>query len=272
MEYHTYPPDPDLGTLIKCHWTLHIPKEVPKGRQQVLSDGCMDLIFNFGDEVYRILPDETHLVQPTSFVLGQITRPMWIEPMGEVETFAVRFRPGSFSYFTRRPMTDMADQDTPLSELFAEQRVRELEAEISKASETSERISLIERFLLGVLEITVEPSALCQSVIDQILETKGSSSVKAMLQGQSNQRRRLEREFAQRVGTSPKQLCRAIRLQQALKTMLEGKKKLTEVGHENEYFDQAHFIKDFKDFTGVSPKEFYTDDHFLLSSLLYAED
>ncbi len=272
MEYHTYPPDPDLSTLIKCHWTLYVPKEVPKGRQQVLSDGCMDLIFNLGDEVRRILSGDNYLVQPRAFVLGQITQPMWIEPMGEVETFAVRFHPGSFSYFTPRSMADLANRDTPLSELFDERQVQELEASISEASQPSERISLIEQFLLGVLEASVDLPAFSQSVIDQILQTKGSSSVKAMLGEQVKQRRRLEREFVQRVGTSPKQLCRAIRFQHALKSLLEGKKKLTEVGYANEYFDQAHFIKDFKDFTGVSPKEFYTDGHFLLSSLLYAEE
>ena len=86
------------------------------------------------------------------------------------------------------------------------------------------------------------------------------------------QRRTLERKFAKQVGTSPKQLCRAIRLQKTLKTMLDGNKSLTDVGYESEYYDQAHFIKDFKDFTGVSPKQFYTDKNFTLSSLLYALD
>ena len=99
MEYKTYQPDSDLGTLVKCYWTLNIPEEVPKGRQQVLSDGCMDMIFNLGDDVKRILPNDKFTIQPRSFVLGQIIKPMWIEPTGKVETFAVRFFPGSFSYF-----------------------------------------------------------------------------------------------------------------------------------------------------------------------------
>ena len=83
MDYKTYPPSPELDALIKCYWTLEIPKEVPKGRQQVLSDGCMEIIFNLGDDVKRILPDATYLVQPRSFVLGQITKPMWVETIGK---------------------------------------------------------------------------------------------------------------------------------------------------------------------------------------------
>ena len=44
---------------------------------------------------------------------------------------------------------------------------------------------------------------------------------------------------------------------------------LTRIAYENEYYDQAHFIKDFKEFTGVSPKAFLTDEKMALSSLFY---
>ena len=155
MEYKTYQPDSDLGALVKCYWTLSIPKEVPKGRQQVLSDGCMDMIFNLGDDVKRILPNDKYLIQPRSFVLGQIITPMWIEPLGMVETFAVRFNPGSFSYFTKASMADLADKDTELKELYDEDKVLLTESAIRKAKDTAQRISLIENFLFDILEETI---------------------------------------------------------------------------------------------------------------------
>ena len=46
MDYQTFEQRPDLENLVKCYWTLHVPKEVAKGKQQVLSDGCMEMIFN----------------------------------------------------------------------------------------------------------------------------------------------------------------------------------------------------------------------------------
>ncbi|OJJ16772.1 AraC family transcriptional regulator [marine bacterium AO1-C] len=272
MEYNTYQPDSDLETLVKCYWTLNIPKEVPKGRQQVLSDGCMEMIFNLGDDVRRILPNDQYLVQPRSFVLGQITQPMWIEPMGKVETFAVRFKPGGFSYFTKTAMSDLTDKDTELRVLFDEAKVAKIEAAISSTKDTIEKISLIERFLLDILTENIDVPGLLKSVIDKILQTNGTVSIKDITQENSGQRRSLERKFIKQVGTSPKQLCRVIRFQKALKTILDGNKKLTDVGYENEFFDQAHFIKDFKDFTGISPKQFYTDKNFTLSSLLYSKD
>lgn len=272
MEYNTYQPCSELDGLVKCYWTLEIPREVPKGRQQILSDGCMDMIFNLGDDVKRILPEDQYLIQPRSFVLGQIIRPMWIEPMGKVETFAVRFYPGSFSYFTKSDMSDLADRDTDLKELFDPGKVFLLESAIKQTKDTGERISLIEKFLFDVLKENADIPHLVKSVIDKILQKNGHLSVKEAILDNPGKRRNLERKFAEKVGTSPKQLCKAIRLQKALKSMLNEDKKLTDIGYESDYFDQAHFIKDFKNFTGISPKQFYTNKDFALSSLLYAKN
>ncbi|MEX0275384.1 MAG: helix-turn-helix domain-containing protein, partial [Flavobacteriaceae bacterium] len=237
-----------------------------------LSDGCMDMIFNLGDDVKRIWPNNTYLLQPRSFVLGQIINPMWIEPMGKVETFAVRFHPGSFSYFTKTAMSDLADRDTELKVLFDTDKVAQIELAIKQAKDTTERILLIEDFLLAMLMEHTGIPHLVKSVLDKILQTNGNIRIKEALQDHPSKRRDLERKFAEKVGTSPKQLCKAIRLQKTLKTMLNDHKNLTDVGYESEYFDQAHFIKDFKNFTGVSPKQFYTNSTLTLSSLLYAKD
>lgn len=272
MEYLTYPPDEDLGALVKCYWTLKIPKEVPKERQQVLSDGCMDMIFNLGDEVFRILLNDEYQLQPRSFILGLITEPMWIQPAGAVETFAVRFHPGCFSHFTRTAMRDLADKDTDLRFLFDQHKVALIESEINRAKDTADRITIIENFLYEILRETTNIEDLVISMIDKILQTDGTVSIKEILKDNPGQRRNLERKFIGQVGTSPKQLCRAIRFQKTLKTMLDSNRTLTDVGYESDFYDQAHFIKDFKDFTGVSPKQFYADQRFTLSSLLYSSE
>lgn len=63
------------------------------------------------------------------------------------------------------------------------------------------------------------------------------------------------------------------RLQTALKMLLSHKTEtLTQIAYENEYYDQAHFIKDFKEFTGTNPKEFLEDRQNVLSSLFYKKD
>jgi len=47
---------------------------------------------------------------------------------------------------------------------------------------------------------------------------------------------------------------------------------LTKIAYESDYYDQAHFIKDFKKFTGTTPKEFLKDDNMALSAIFYKTD
>lgn len=71
-----------------------------------------------------------------------------------------------------------------------------------------------------------------------------------------SKRRQLERHFKKQIGISPKQLDKAIRLQAILQKLLNQKSDtLTDIAYENEYFDQNHFIKDFKGI-GITPKQF----------------
>ena len=75
------------------------------------------------------------------------------------------------------------------------------------------------------------------------------------------------------IGISPKQLGKVVRLQTALKLLLNQKTgTFTEIAYESEYYDQNHFIKDFKEFTGIRPKEFLADEQMILSSLFYSND
>jgi AraC-like DNA-binding protein len=81
----------------------------------------------------------------------------------------------------------------------------------------------------------------------------------------------LARKFSSAIGLSPKQLAKTIRIQTTLKKLLnEEITSLTDLAYENEYFDQAHFIKDFKEFTGLTPKEFFGDD--LKMSLIFDKE
>ena len=141
---------------------------------------------------------------------------MWIEPTGKVETFAVRFFPGSFSYFTNFTMSDLADQDTDLKELFDKNKVALIELAIEKTQDTFERIELVEKFLYDILQETIDIPNLIKSVIDKILQTNGTVSIKEAMKDNPSQRRNLERKFTKQVGTSPKQLCRIIRFQKSI--------------------------------------------------------
>lgn len=272
MNYETFEPHPDLAAVVKCHWILEVPAEVEAPKQRVIPDGCIEMCFILGDDVKRFTSEKEFIIQPRAMVFGQITKPYFIQPTGHVNTFAVRFYPFGFANFITRPIHQLADKETPLTSLFGEKLASELEQKIIEAPSTSSRIAAVESFLLGKLTEHTIIDNIVKSTISALSRTKGTEAISSILKDDLSKRRSLERKFSKQVGISPKQLGRIIRLQAALKLMLNNKgEKLTQIAYESEYYDQAHFIKDFKEFTGTNPKEYLSDDQMMLSSLIYSK-
>jgi transcriptional regulator GlxA family with amidase domain len=206
-------------------------------------------------------------------VVGQITAPFTIAPTGYVLCFAARFYPYSVANFIQKPLKSLENKETPLAELFGQAEADQLEQNIIHARNTEERISHIEAFLLHKLQEKTTRDTIVQSTVDALLSTSGSSPIKAILQGDLSKRRQLERKFLKEIGLSPKQLAKLVRLQTALHLMIHQKgSSFTEIAYESEYYDQTHFIKDFKEFTGLTPKAFLSAEQMELSSLFYSQE
>lgn len=273
MNYETFQPHPDLASLVKCYWILEVPVQTDSQRQRIIPDGCIEMIFILGDDIKRYTSGDDYILQPRAMILGQTIEPFFIEPTGYVNSFAVRFYPYGFASFATTSINELANKETPLELLFDKTTVDDLEQKIIHARDTGHRIEIIESFLLDMLKNEATIDNIVKSTLDVLLSTKGSTPINSILKDDLSKRRQLERKFLKQVGMSPKQLGKVIRLQTALKMLLtQQSESLTQIAYESEYYDQAHFIKDFKDFTGTTPKEFLGDDKMVLSSVFYAKD
>lgn len=272
MNYQVYQPSSELSEFIKCFWTLEA--EAPLGepeRQRVLPDGCTELIFHYGDHYKQYFADGSFIIQPKAFVFGQISSYLEIAPTGVTGIIAARFVPGGLEPFISLPVSEMQDKAVPLEKLFGE-TAGAWEKAVLEASDTAMRIQLIEEFLLHRLSDPKVIDQITKSCVQTILDTRGQVAVAVMAQDLNTNRRHIERKFMAQVGMSPKQLARAIRLQSAIKLL--GQKQftsLTSLAYETGYYDQAHFIHDFKDFTGISPKSFFAA-HLTFAALFAAAE
>lgn len=259
MKHHTFEPNSDLAPFVKCYWTLESPKEKTPARNTIVPDGCMKLIFHYGD-LYRHYPKNGNSeTLPKCFLIGQLTQPYEVEPTGETGTFFVCFHPNGFLPFTNTPIREMENTAVPLNEIFGTDG-QEIGHKILNAHSTSERINLIQAFLTDRLTDTKTVDHIVKSTVETILTANGQVSVTELSKQNNINRRQLVRKFSSVIGLSPKQLSKTIRIQATLKALLTKEvTSFTELAYQNEYFDQAHFIKDFKEFTGLTPKEFYGD-------------
>jgi AraC-like DNA-binding protein len=165
----------------------------------------------------------------------------------------------------------MENRPVPLVELFGDAGFR-LETEILSATATEDRISIVERFLLERLISAESIDKIAKECSELMLELNGQLSVNELSDQLKINRRRLERRFTSAIGLSPKQLSKIIRVQATLKMIANNQfTSLTAIAYEGNYYDQAHFIKDFKEFTGVSPKQFYVNNLKMSQLFLDAE-
>ena len=270
MDYQTFQPHSDLESLVKCYWTLELPPEKNTQRQRIIPDGCIEMIFILGEDVKRYTVGDEFIIQPRAMALGQITKPFFVEPTGYVNSFAIRFYPYGFATFIGTPINKLANTETPIELLFGEETSKELTQKIIHAKDTKERIEIIESFLLYKLNDKATIDSIVKTTVDSILLTRGVTPINSILKDDLSKRRQLERKFIKQIGISPKQLGKVIRLQTALKMLInQQSESFTTIAYESEYYDQAHFIKDFKEFTGTTPKEFLEDGQMALSSLFY---
>ncbi len=267
MDYKTYAPNTDLSAFIKCYWTLEAPKNNKPEKQRIVPDGCMEMIFHYGDLYKQYLDEGRYIIQPKSFVFGQITHHLNIEPTGETGIFAVRFNPDGFAPFVTIPNNDMENRAVPLQELFGNDGIH-LEKELLNALTNEDRVKIVESFLLKILITPRFIDSITKSSVEIILQLNGQITTDELSDQLNIHRRQLERKFSSVIGLSPKQLSKIIRIQSTLKMMANNQfTSLTSVAYEGNYYDQAHFIKDFKEFTGMSPKKFYANN--LKMSLLF---
>lgn len=259
MNYQTFEPIQNLRAVVRCYWNLESPKQAIPEKQTIVADGCMEMIFHYGDLYKQYLPNGESIVQPRCFVMGQLSRPLEIEPTGSTGIFSVRFQPDGFLPFATLPLSELENRAVALEVMFGKAG-QEIEDLVLSATTSKQRIQHIEHFLLTRISDVEVLDRLVKSAVETIITANGQLSVDELSKRTYSHRRQLERKFSSSVGLSPKQLSKIIRLQATLQLLLTKKfTTFTALAHESEYYDQAHFIKDFKELTGFTPKEFYGD-------------
>lgn len=271
MDYQVYTPSPELQPFIKCFWTLDDDGADAPVRQRVVPDGCMEMIFHYGDNYKQYFEDGNHIIQPKSFVFGQIPNYLEIEPTGVTGIVAARFNPEGLIPFISIPVNELENKAVEISQVFGE-KGNQLEKKVLVAIDNLQRIKLIETFLLSFLTDPDIIHTITKSCVEAILQSQGQLSVLELADKMNVNRRNLERKFITAIGMSPKQLSRVVRLQAAIKMMEQNSfTNLTSLAYENGYYDQAHFIKDFKEFSGISPRQFFTGNMKLAALFASAE-
>lgn len=271
MNYREFQSSDDLRPFVRCYWVLEDQGDQRPVKQRVVPDGCMEMIFHYGDPYLQYLPGGNRVIQPRCFLFGQITRYIEIEPTGRSGIFSVRFQPEGASPLLRIPPAELEDRAAPLDQIFGDAG-KKLGEDILAAPGTGDRIRIVEEFLYSLPVNAAAVDRLATDCVNEIIRSKGQTSIDLLADQLDVKQRQLQRKFSSVIGMSPKQLARAIRFQKTIRSMNSGRfDSLTSLAYENGYYDQSHFIRDFREFTGASPKSFFSDNFRFASFFASAE-
>lgn len=172
----------------------------------------------------------------------------------DIGTVLVFFTEIGFTHFTSHPANELFNLSISLDNIFEASKVNEVKEKLAIASTDKQRIKVVEKFLLSQLK-DIETDKLIVEAVKLIYQSKGTIRIKELNEKLYISQSPFEKRFRKVVGTTAKKFTSIVRFNSVLDTMTETK-SLTEICYENNFFDQAHFINDVKQFTGDTPDNF----------------
>lgn len=239
--YREQVPNIHLQPYIHCFWELKTTEPLTTAyNYRLVTDGCVDLI-----------------IDCRSFngtLIAGIAEAAFQVPMnGSISYFGIRFLPAGIHHFLKFPVSTILNQMLSVDNL-PDRSLDTLAEFVFEKNNLSERIDVAESFLLKLLlkrNTEIHP-ALAQA-LHHILVTGGDVPIQTKA-AEWISPRQLRRLFHDHVGCSPKLFARIARFQKTLYTMRYGKPtEKVNPFYLHGYFDQAHFIKEFKLLYGATP-------------------
>jgi AraC-like DNA-binding protein len=236
-----YEPADDLRFFVEHYWlvTWDLRGQEPYA-SETLPHPSIHLV---------VEPDVAHIV-------GVVTSKFSRLLTGEGKAFGIKFNPGAFYPFVQTPVSHYTDKTASLSALFGAAGTR-YETAVRAAVGDAESVAAAENFLRQQSPAHDENVTWVNQVVDLISAERTITKVDHLTRRLNMNKRSLQRLFSQYVGVSPKWVIQRYRLHEAAERMTSGEvidwsRLAVDLG----YFDQAHFIKDFKAIVGLTPAEY----------------
>jgi len=187
-------------------------------------------------------------------ITGMTDRYKIFKNSANIGTILVYFTEIGFNHFSSNPSHELFNLSLSLDSIFEKNKVEEVEEKLVSATTDKQRINIVEKFLLAQLK-DIQTDKLIVEAVKMIYHSNGTIRIKELNEKLLISQSPFEKRFRKVVGTTAKKFASIVRFNRVLDD-LSKHKTLTEICYENNFFDQAHFIKDFKQYTGSAPENF----------------
>jgi len=253
---------PKLETYIPCDTlkpfirSFLVQESAEATIYKVLPDTGIVIGFQYKGRLSR-LDDGAELPLSISGISGLADHSRTFRNSPDIGTILVLFKEAGAAPFFQTPIHELFRESVSLDNFMLRSELLFLEEQLAEATEDGKRISAIEQFLIHRMS-TAEPDKLVLAALAIIHKARGDIRIKDLMHQLHVSQSPLEKRFRQAVGTSPKRYASIVRMKNVIE-QYNPANSLTDLAYEGGFYDQAHFIKEFKTFTGDTPEKFFKD-------------
>ncbi len=218
----------------------------------------MSLVFNLEDS-FKLFMDaqfSQYVDYKKYWVAGLQTKPRSVESYGRSKMIMVQFKPAGAFILLRDPLHYYTNDYVNLDTIFS-QEAEDIWQQLQETKNMNQQVRIVEHFLFQKISKATLPSKKMLNSIDLLFSETRHLSIQQICSQLNISRKHLNDLTKNFAGVSPKTLSSLHRLQKTLQTMSASSgDKLTDLAYELDYFDQAHFINDFRRLTDLKPSDY----------------
>lgn len=266
--YRQVPQQPLLQRIIRYLWLMDSGSNVVIDHQ-LLPVANADLIINHSASVKYIRRDKKVITQNSVHVNG-IRKESWqIIQNGYLKIAGISFREGGLY-----PLSGFSAAEffgLTVEAAYLPRYLQELSEKMDHSLPPGKYFAQIEEYLMEGVNAGLLPSEEDYEILNSFGGTICTGvGIHSFCEKTGVGERRLERLFLKHVGVSPKQYIRLRRFQRSARRVMQSDyNSLAEVSCDNGYYDQNHFIKEFKEYAGVAPAVFRSEKKMVRSVMDY---
>jgi AraC-like DNA-binding protein len=267
MNYREFKPTGILKDFIQCYFTCETETNV-LSEDKVFASGSIEIMFNLGATRKQFSVNGELITEPDIQLWGQVLKPVEIKSFGKHSIFGIRFFSHTALCFFNEAVEQFNDAVFNLEDVIGN-KVNEIYSKLLESHTIAQKIEITEHFLnerLLLFDKKINKLNLVSNVISELAQEEYKVNMIAHRYGISP--RYLQKIFLQYSGVTPNLFRKINRFQKSLHLIANNNDSLTSIAHYCGYFDQSHFIKDFKEFTGTTPSDFHLESSTELLALL----
>jgi AraC-like DNA-binding protein len=251
MKFTEYIPTDPLKPFIKAYRIIESGSELIN---RVLPNTSCAMAFRFRGQISYI-NNTGKTALPTTTFSGLRKSVRLINYAPKTAALIVLFKETGIPAFFRQPLHELFEESVSLDNFFPQSEISIVEESLAEVENNQVKIALIEQFLYSKL-LNNKPDSLVSEAIAKIYSNKGMIRIGELSHGLYISEDAFEKRFRKVTGTTPKQFSFIVKIK-ALILQNPAPSSFLDIALDYGYYDQSHFNKDFKIFTGQTPTDFF---------------